>query len=170
MARAPLDRAPGAAEQTHPVAGGDREIIGVAVLVDSPVDDLVIADFAAALQPFADRAADLGHIVVGRRADCDPVLRVARPQHIAPRDIKFGDAADHLVAVPADQHGVAVLPLHCQRLGGLAFAKQPRDLAAAAGNLTHRGQQLGQGFRGQRATQDFDRIAGLDSLRLLAVA
>jgi len=74
-----------------------------------------------------------------------------------------------LAAVSANQHAVAVLPLHRQRPGGVAFSKQPCDLAAAPADLAHCGQQLRQGLRGERATQDFDCIAGLDRLRLLAV-
>src|SRR6516162_4250809 len=78
VARPPVDHAPGAPEETHPVTGGDREIIGPSVLVDGAVDNLVITDFAAALQPLADCSADLGDVVVGRRADRDSVLRAAR--------------------------------------------------------------------------------------------
>src|SRR6516162_1400876 len=112
VARPPIDRAPGAPKETHPLNGSDRQIVGPSVLVDGPVDDLIADDFATVLQPLADCAADFGDVVVGRRTDRDPILRAARPEDVPPRDVEIGDAADNLVAVAADQHSVAVLPLH----------------------------------------------------------
>ena len=165
-----VDRAPGAPEQPHPIAGGKGQVVFLPPLVDCPVERLVAADLAACLQPLADRLADLGDVLVGRRADGDAALRARAQQDVAPGDVEIGDLRHDLIAVAADHHGVAVRSLHVERLGRLPFAEKAGDLPAALGGLAHGGEQFRQGFRRKGTAKDLDAVARLDRLCLLPVA
>ena len=167
---APFDLTPEAPEQSQPVPGCDRHVVGLPALVDGLVHHLVTGDFAPFLQPLPDGLADRRRVVVGRRRNADSPLGAGSPQEIAPFDVEVGDPGRHLVEVAAHQHGMAVVPLHRQRLGRLAVAEQPGDLLSAVGHLPHRGQQLRRGFRRKRPAEDLDRVAGLDGLGLLPIA
>ena len=77
---------------------------------------------------------------------------------------------DDLVAIAAEQPGMAVGALHRERIFGDAFPEQAGDFPPAPCPLADRAEQFRQGLRREGAAQDFDAIARLDRLSLLAVA
>jgi hypothetical protein len=69
-------------EQRHPIAASDWETLDPSVLVDRPVDNLIIADFAAALS--RSRTARLISVTSSLVSALTviPCLRAARSRHL----------------------------------------------------------------------------------------
>ena len=118
-AAVPLDPGPGSPEQPQLVAGGDRNGILLAALIDRVVDAFVVAEFAACLHAVTDGPAEIGAVDVCQGGDGDGALGSGGDKGVAPLHVEIGDPADDLVLVTTDEPSGAISPLQRERLAHL---------------------------------------------------
>ena len=159
--------APCPAEEPHPVAPGQGQVVFASILVDRFMKSLGGSNLAPLLQSRTDRLADICRVLVRGRADGDAALAPGREQDVPSLNVEVGDLTDNLVAIAAEKTGMAVLSFHLQGVAAVAFPEERGDLAAAPGRLPNGREQDWQGFRRKGAPQQFDAVASLDGLGLL---
>ena len=168
-ARAPIEGSVDAIEQPHPVANGERQLIGGGILVAGVEHDLVGRKLAGGAPELADFGANRPRIGVGRRAHRQRIvgiMRVGLPALLPQRRRML----DRLAISARNQPRRLIGALQRQRLGGAALAKHQRRFALALALLPDRGQDFGDRLRPERAAQKIDERAGLDRLTLFWIA